>query len=62
MAKLTQKDFNEAADYYYDLQRDETTHQSNRMMWSVAAQAFVFAGVCTLLKEQDNILILLPLL
>lgn len=62
MAKLTQKDFNEVADYHYGLQRDETTHQSNRMMWSITAQALVFAGVCSLLKEQDKIPILLPLL
>ncbi len=53
MARLTQEDFNEVADYYYALQRDETACQSNRMMWIIAAQALVFTGVCTLIGSSQ---------
>lgn len=48
MGQTKQYDYNSVADYYYKLQRDETSHQSNRMTWIIAAQALVFAGICTL--------------
>lgn len=54
MAQLTQKDFNETADYYYGLQHDETAHQSNRMMWILAAQTIVFTGACTLIGSSKR--------
>lgn len=57
MKKLTQKDFNEVADYYYGLQRDETSYQSNRMMWIITAQALVFTGVSALLDSSKHLFI-----
>lgn len=55
MKQLTQKHFNEVADYYYKLQRDETNHQSNRMNWIIAAQALVFTGICALVPNKTII-------
>lgn len=57
MKKLTQKDFNEVADYYYGLQRDETSYQGNRMMWIIAAQALVFTGISALLDSSKHLFI-----
>lgn len=53
MSKLTQKDFNSAADYYYRMQRDETTHQNSRMMWIITTQTLVFAGICTIIDKVE---------
>lgn len=57
MKNLSQKDFNEVADYYYGLLRDETSYQSNRMMWIIAAQALVFTGVSALLDSSKYLFI-----
>lgn len=45
---MNQNLINQNMDYLYKLQKDETTHQSNRLMWMLSAHALLFAGLCAI--------------
>lgn len=46
------KEINDNVDYLYKLQKDETEHQNHRLMWTLTAQALIFAALCTLLPKE----------
>lgn len=45
--------YNENLKFFYSMQKDETEHQSRRMLWGLSTQALLFAGLTQLFNNNS---------